>query len=844
MSEIPPGQIDAQPSSHHHIPVGEIMHRRTLFCVTGILLWTGLATAQPRPGYSPTSTHVFPAGARRGTTVAVRVGAECIPPGTEFQVHGSGIRAIKRLTKEVQSPGEPSPKRAPATVPITYPRDWASQIKVPKDIPVGPVYWRLHCAQGGTSSRPFIIGDLAEYIENESNTAFSNAERLELPVTVNGQIHGERDVDHFRFKVEAGQSVTCEVVAARLGSKLDAVVALLDKTGRQVNASEYFIGNDPVLVFRAPTTAEYTLRISNVTHRGDPSFVYRVNIRPTPFLRAIFPGGGQPGEKLEAVALTLAGNNRSFMETVEVALPTKHSTSGTWSLPVDDFGAVPVSVDLHRSIDVLNHSSANPNAERRAVNFPSTLYGQFANKEDADEFDVPLKKGERIRVECEAWPPGSPAYPVVELKSSAGKRLAQASSVNATDRIAAVTYTAKKDEIVQLRILDLRYGSQGAVDFTYRAKVESDTPDFELSVLADSLTAVQGQDSALTINVKRKGNLDLPITLEFLQPYVTDKNKANQLPDGVTVSGDKSQTFEIPKGKANARLKLTVSADARTASYPLQIVGRCTVDGKEMRRIARFRHLGADSEGVSVGSPDTELFHLSVQHKPLFKVECSEHYQYAYRGSVYPYEMEVERLEGFDGPIYLQRGDRQNRDMDGVEIWNATLEPGKSKIIVPIYLPETMAINVQSQTQLYSQAWTKFKDKHGQEQSMLILSNKRNMLRSLPPVVKLRSIDKTIVAKPGESTTCRLLLKRTSNFPGPLTLRLLDEQALKAIGIQIANQDVIAAGQTEVSIQINVAKNYDASQPRTIKFRAEGELDKFKIITESATILTSETSDD
>jgi hypothetical protein len=816
-----------------------------VFCFA-ICVSSSLVDAQPRPGYSPTSTHIFPAGARQGTKVAVRVGAECIPPGTEFQLFGTGLRSTKRLTKELKLAGEVGPKREPQTVPITYPREWASSIEVPKTIEVGPVFWRLHCAQGGTTSRPFIIGDLPEHIETESNSRYDKAEDVELPVTLNGQIHGERDVDHFRFKVEAGQSVTCEVLAARLGSKLDAVVSLLDASGRKLNADEFFIGNDPVLVFRSPTTAQYILQISNVTHRGDPSFVYRVNVRAEPFLRAVFPGGGLPGSTLKLTTMAMIGNRQTVYEEFDVALPEDKLDRGTRALLIGEFGRLPISSDRHHAVSVLK-SSAND-----VVEIPSHLYGQFADKDDVDEFQLKVKKGETIRIACEAWPPGSPAYPVVELRSVDGKQLARAASVNGTGNVAELKYTGKADEAIQLRILDLRSGSQGAADFTYRATIEPDLPDFDLFLTSDSLTATQGAISAFSVRVKRQGGLQQPIKLEFVPlPSIESLNESNSLekkqtetitsalPKGVTFDGE-GDTYEVAKGKTNARIKLNVSADTRCASYPMLIVGTCEVDGKVMRRVARCQHLGVDSEGVSVGSPTTDVFHLSVQHKPLFKVECSEHYQYAYRGSVYPYVMEIERLEGFNGPIYMQQGDRQNRDMDGVEIWNATLLPDKSQVVLPIYLPETMAINVQSQTQLYSQAWTQFKDKHGQEQSMLILSNKRNMLRSLPPVVKLRSADRSIKVQPDKSVSCRLILKRTSNFPGPMQLRLLDEKSMAQQGVHVDVVE-IRAGQTEIDVRIRLDKKLRIQTPIDLHMRAEGKLDRFTVITETTVKLTSST---
>ena len=74
------------------------------------------------------------------------------------------------------------------------------------------------------------------------------------------------------------------------------------------------------------------------------------------------------------------------------------------------------------------------------------------------------------------------------------------------------------------------------------------------------------------------------------------------------------------------------------------------------------KHLGIDSEAVSFASPTLPRLHLTIATKPIFRLFCLEAYQYAHRGSVFPYPMEVERLNGFEGEIMLQIGDRQNRD--------------------------------------------------------------------------------------------------------------------------------------------------------------------------------------
>src|SRR5262245_6007713 len=150
------------------------------------------AWGQAVPSKEPSSTHIFPAGGRRGTVVPVRVGAECLPPGANLHVWGKGVTAPAILGPRASACFEPSPRRKPTDadggVQITYPKEWESKVTIAADAPLGPVQWRLTCGWGGTQPRPFLVGDLPEFIETEPNSDPEHAERLTLPITVNGQI--------------------------------------------------------------------------------------------------------------------------------------------------------------------------------------------------------------------------------------------------------------------------------------------------------------------------------------------------------------------------------------------------------------------------------------------------------------------------------------------------------------------------------------------------------------------------------------------------------------------------------------------------------------------------------
>jgi hypothetical protein len=137
-----------------------------------VVAFTGLVShcaAQQVPT-EPASTHIFPAGGRRGTVVPVRVGGEFLPPYTRFRLFGDGVSSPPELIVRITGHYEPSPRRKPGGSPINYPREWKSEITIAADAPLGQKLWRVSSARGGTGGRPFLVGDLPEFIETESNS--------------------------------------------------------------------------------------------------------------------------------------------------------------------------------------------------------------------------------------------------------------------------------------------------------------------------------------------------------------------------------------------------------------------------------------------------------------------------------------------------------------------------------------------------------------------------------------------------------------------------------------------------------------------------------------------------
>src|SRR5260370_31052344 len=182
----------------------------------------------------PVASYVFPAGGQRGTTVNVRVGGLFLHKSCAFQVLGPGITAtaqIRRMsTLWFEGPLLPLPDSQRQE---DYPKDMAGQIKIAGDAPFGERYWRLWTAQGATPARRFVVGELPEIVEEEIPGAAVPVS-VKLPVTINGRILPQEDVDVWSFHARKGQTVTCVVEAARLGSPLDSRLEVLDPHGRSL----------------------------------------------------------------------------------------------------------------------------------------------------------------------------------------------------------------------------------------------------------------------------------------------------------------------------------------------------------------------------------------------------------------------------------------------------------------------------------------------------------------------------------------------------------------------------------------------------------------------------------
>jgi hypothetical protein len=153
-----------------------------------------------------------------------------------------------------------------------------------------------------SNSVPFQVDTLPEALEKEPNDQPKTAQKLKLPVIVNGRIEKPGDQDVFRFDAKAGDEIVAEVMARRLDSPLDSVLRLTDAKGKQLavnddcedkSAALLTHQADSRILFKLPASGTYYLYLADTQHKGGSDYAYRLRVsKPQPdFELRVTPSG-------------------------------------------------------------------------------------------------------------------------------------------------------------------------------------------------------------------------------------------------------------------------------------------------------------------------------------------------------------------------------------------------------------------------------------------------------------------------------------------------------------------------------------------------------------------------
>jgi hypothetical protein len=597
------------------------MHRtRRSRLLAAPLVALACAAAPRAAADGPHAGYVFPAGGRQGTTFEVTVAGQYLKETVAAYVSGVGVTAKVLAEERPLSPKEEDDLRKALAAFVEKRRQKMAvtadeiaaaeamrrrlqrfgrppanaaigefvtlEITVDPTAPPGRRELRLGSQAGLTNPVVFEVGTLPEVSEEPfeplggpaglgpDRGAKATETRVELPVTVNGQIP-PGGMDRYRFTARQGMPLVVVVrarelipyIADAVPGWFQATVALYDAKGRELAFSDdYRFHPDPVLFFRIPATGEYVLEVKDALFRGREDFVYRISAGELPFVTAVFPLGGKVGTETSLLA---SGWNLPFRA---VPLDLRAIEAGVHTVP-DARMANPVPFAADTLPELLEEETGDEAGQ--LVARPVIVNGRIDAPGDVDVFRFNASAGERVVAEVVARRLDSPLDARLVVLDAYGKQVAlnddhedKAAGLDTHHADAYVAFTVKTSGVCRVRLEDAQHG--GGPAHAYRLRIGPPRHDFELRVTPSTLNVRAGASVPLTVHALRRDGFDGEIAVVL-----------RDAPPGFRLTGD-----PIAKGQDRGRYTLDAPTSVADDVFRLRIEGRARLHGRAAVREA------------------------------------------------------------------------------------------------------------------------------------------------------------------------------------------------------------------------------------------------------------------
>lgn len=547
------------------------------------------------------------------------------------------------------------------------------KLRAAEDLTPGLYPVRLITRSGIANLRLIGVGSMPIVKEVEPNNTFDQPQQVSLNQTIDGVIKRE-DVDHFRVKLEAGQTINVEIEGIRLGFTLrnrdilDPYIAILNGGRFEVASSDdsSLLQQDGFCTFTADEAGEYTILVRHSAFQGSDLGGYRLHIGTYPRPVAVIPAGGPPASTLQANLVMSDGSRRQ----TEIQLPGE--SFSRWGVSTQDDSGITPSPNWVRVNELPVALEQEPNDDRKkapVVSVPGAYCGVIEKENDFDCFTFEAKKGTKYRVEVFARNVlRSPLDAVVNVFNP--KHATLVSSDDSRGRIDPfLEFDAKEDGKHTVRIYDhLRNGSP---IHNYRIEVTIPVPKVELSLKelrrdeAHVVNVPIGGHSAMVVSARRdryNGEVNLNLT---------------DLPPGVTAT-----TFPMPPGRPEVPVLLTAAADASHDASLFTISAKGDAKNPLIGGTLSQTHklvLGQNRRGM--WSYETQRAAMAVTDAAPFSVEVVQPKTPIVRSGSKNLRVRVKRNEGFNDSIAI----RTLYNPPGIGINNSrSVAKDKTEVDVPI----------------------------------------------------------------------------------------------------------------------------------------------------------------
>jgi hypothetical protein len=688
---------------------------------------------------------------------------------------------------------------------ITY------RLKLPADAPPGIQGIRVATAQGVSNLKLLAIDDLPSVVQTKPSSAVATAQALTLPVAVDGYVDNLTH-DYYKFQVSAGQRVSFEVLARRLGSPIDSMIRVLDAKGRELayNDDAPGVGMDSMLSHTFKDAGEYVLEIHDMLNRGGGNYTYRLRIGDFPCVTVPYPMGIQRGASAN---LAFAGSTANDVPPMPVNIAADSAT--LWlplaaKLPGGKSSAFALAA-VSAEAEAVEAEPNNELAKATRVPLGASLNGRSDQPGDVDCFVFTAKAGQRFTFSAVNRVQGSPSDAYLRLLKSDGAEVAAAGDAGPGE--GTIDYAFPADGDYTLVVKDLE--GHGGPEYAYRVAVNPHAEKFSLAASTDTINVPQGGVATVTVTAVRS-SFGGPISLTLLDP-----------PSGVSAT-----PAVIGPGLPSTVLTIQCAASGVVAGkiYPVRIAGTSQSGNVQYQAIASLTDAQkAAFNGLPVPPPYlSPTLALAVNPPPLFALKTEKPEIVFGKDLSATVKVLSTRAEGFAEDITLA-------------VFPAPAPPGLPAGVTAAVKPIAKGTNeVEISFAANNQAPV------GEYSVVLMGTGKQGNTMATQPIPALTlSLKAPFALKPdfaggklakGQTLKAKIAAERNPAYAGPITLTF--QNLPKGVTAAAA---MIAAGQNEVEVVLTAAADAAVGAVQNVVVQGEGMNGNAKLTAASpATALTVE----
>jgi hypothetical protein len=391
------------------------------------------------------------------------------------------------------------------------------------DCPLGSHGFRVRTRRGVSELRIFRVTPLPVVASREPNNDPASAQAVELGVTVAGVVESG-DVDCYKVMLKAGENLSAEVEAVRMGNSLfDTVLTIRDPDGVVLNTVDDtpLFRQDPFVSIVAPKEGVYTIEVRETNNEGDENARYALHVGRFPRPAAVFPAGAPIGETTTVRFLGDAGGG--FTQRVS-------PTAGFELFAERDAQKTPTATPFRVS-DFPNVMESGSGESAGAARLPAAFNGIVSQPGQVDTFRFHANEGEKWQFELFASRIGSPLDAVMTIRDESGETLGRCDDYDSHDPRLVIVFP--ETGTYQLDVTDKR--NDGGPLFVYR--VEATQPKAALTAFLPRPNRLSQERQ--TINIPRGNRVVMFVAAKRKDVGGPLQVAVNRLPQGVVYTSSR-----------------------------------------------------------------------------------------------------------------------------------------------------------------------------------------------------------------------------------------------------------------------------------------------------------------